>query len=69
MDWDAAGALIAVAVSAATFTFAMRIVRGDLARQRKELEDWKSDLDLLTIRNSLRAGLLAPPPTRSQREL
>jgi len=69
MDWDAAGALIAVAVSATTFAFAMRIVRGDLARQRRELEDWKSDLDLLAVRKCLRSGLMEPPPTRSQREL
>jgi len=69
MDWDAAGALIAVAVSFTTFAFAMKIVRGDLARQRKELEEWKSDLDLLAIRNSLRSGVMEPPPTRSQREL
>ena len=69
MDWDAAGALIAVAVSSATFAFAMRIVRGDLMRQRKELEDWKSDLDLLAVRTCLRSGLMEPPPTRSQREL
>jgi hypothetical protein len=45
MDWDVVGAIIAVFVSSATFLFAMRIVRLDLARSEKELALWKTDVD------------------------